>query len=100
MTTTWTREALQQLAAIEAFIARNNPQRAIAFVNYLIEQGELVALNPGIGRIVPELSNPDIREIIVKNYRLVYRKSRDKIEILTVYEGHKLLKMGKPDSNE
>ncbi|MBN2410148.1 type II toxin-antitoxin system RelE/ParE family toxin [candidate division KSB1 bacterium] len=90
MTISWTREALRQLTAIEKFIAGNNPARAETFVNNLVEHGELIAQNPWIGRIVPELANPDIREIIVKKYRLVYKIEKEKIVILTVFEGHKL----------
>ena len=45
-----------------------------------------------MGRIVPEIGSFNIRELIEGNYRIVYRYSREKIEILTVFEGHKLLK--------
>lgn len=40
---------------------------------------------------MPEISNPDIREIITKNYRIVYKIRPNSIAILTVFEGHKLL---------
>jgi len=41
----------------------------------------------------PETSNLCIRELIVKKYRIVYRLRRDQIEILTVFEGHRQLKL-------
>jgi plasmid stabilization system protein ParE len=63
-----------------------------SFVNYLIDKGESIALNPRIGRMVPEISNPEIRELIVKKYRIVYRVQEEEIVILTVFEGHKLLR--------
>lgn len=40
----------------------------------------------------PERSNPYIRELIVKKYRIVYRLNRDQIEILTVFEGYRRLR--------
>ncbi len=46
-----------------------------------------------MGRIVPEISNPEIRELIVEKYRIVYRVQEADIEILTVFEGHKLLRI-------
>ena len=46
-----------------------------------------------MGRIVPEISNPEIRELIVEKYRIVYRVQEEDIEILTVFEGHKLLRI-------
>ena len=93
MTVIWTREALEKLSEIEEFIGTDSPKRAEIFINYLIEHGELISQNPKIGRTVPGILNPDIREIIVKKYRIVYRIKKEKIEILTVFEGHRLLRI-------
>lgn len=93
MNVIWTKESLERLYEIEEYIARDSLERAEQFVNYLIERGESVAENPHIGRIVPEISNPDIREILVKKYRIVYRIQSNLIVILTVFEGHKLLNL-------
>jgi len=89
----WTKEALERLGDIEEFIAQNSLRRAEKFINFLIEQGESISQNPKIGRIVPEISNPNIRELITKKYRIVYRIKSDQIEILTVFEGHRLLRI-------
>jgi len=83
----WTHEALDKLSDIEDFISQDSPLRAARFVNYLIQRGEEVSKNPRIGRIVPEISNSDIREIIAKKYRIVYKIHENRIEILTVFEG-------------
>ncbi len=93
MRVVWTREAMDRLSDIEDFISQDSPQRAAKFVNYLIQRGEGVSKNPRIGRIVPEISNPNIREVIAKKYRIVYKIQENKIEILTVFEGHKLLSL-------
>ena len=44
---------------------------------------------PELGRIVPERNQPNIREIVVKNYRLVYRVHQKEkcLEILRVWHG-------------
>ncbi|MBN2089239.1 type II toxin-antitoxin system RelE/ParE family toxin [candidate division KSB1 bacterium] len=89
----WTAESLKSLAAIEDFIARDSPGRSQKFTNYLIERGESISKNPIIGRIVPEISNPSIRELIVKNYRIIYRLKKTDIEILTVHEAHRLFRL-------
>ncbi len=47
--------------------------------------------NPFLGRQVPEINNKTIRELLFRNYRIVYKIKSDSIEILTVFEGHKLL---------
>ncbi len=89
----WTEESLEKLSAIEEFISTDSPERAEIFVDYLVTKGESISENPKMGRIVPEISNPNIREIIVKKYRIVYKLSEKNIEILTVFEGHRLLRI-------
>ncbi|MBD3377763.1 type II toxin-antitoxin system mRNA interferase toxin, RelE/StbE family [candidate division KSB1 bacterium] len=88
----WTQEALTRLKEIQDYIGQNNPGRAKAFINILVEKTKILSSNPEIGRIVPETAHSDIREIIHKNYRIVYRRGKNHIEILTVFEGHKLFR--------
>jgi toxin ParE1/3/4 len=97
MNVIWTKEAFENLSEIEEFIANDSQQRAEKFVNYLIERGESNSQNPFIGRMLPEISKPNIRELITKKYRIVYRIKEDKIEILTVFEGHRLLRIDEID---
>jgi len=85
-----TREALNRLIEIEEFIAQDSPSRAEDFIDYFLEKVSLIPDNHEIGRIVPEISNIAIRELLIKNYRLVYRIKTTVIEILTVFEGHRL----------
>ena len=88
----WSRESLQQLIEIENYISRDNPERAVQFINRLIDRAGKIKDYPYKGRVVPEFSLNEIREVFEKNYRIVYRISEKQIEILTVFEGHKLLK--------
>jgi toxin ParE1/3/4 len=88
----WTHEAFEKLIEIEDFIANDSPERAASFVDEIIKQTETILPDkPLIGRIMPEIFNPDIRELIFKKYRIIYRVNKNKIEILTVFEGHRLL---------
>ena len=88
----WTKEALLRLQDIEEYISRDNPLMAIEFVDKLISLAESLIDNPEKGRIVPELSLENIRELLHKNYRIVYLVKKSSINILTVFEGHQLLK--------
>ncbi len=56
----------------------------------LVALGESLRTMPHRGRRVPELPNPAIRELILRNYRLVYRVQGSAVEILTVFEAHRL----------
>lgn len=94
----WTREALHQLTEIEDFIAKDNTERAAKFVDEIAEHAESVSPGePRIGRMAPEISNPDIRELIFKKYRIVYRINKNNLEILTVFEGHRQLQVNEID---
>ena len=91
----WTDEARERLWEIEAFIARDRAERAAAFIDSLINHAEeLLPENPQAGRIVPETDNPAIRELVFKGYRIIYRLSVDRIAVLSVFEGHRLLRGG------
>jgi toxin ParE1/3/4 len=49
---------------------------------------------PNAGRRVPEMGRDDVREIIVRNYRIVYQVADDgTVTVLHVIEGHRTLPM-------
>ena len=98
MNVTWSRESSENMVEIEEFIARNSIERAVRFVDGLIDHAEaILADNPRRGRIVPEIGNPDMRELIYRGYRIVYRLKGDALEILTVFEGHRQLRLNGSD---
>lgn len=88
----WTKESLIRLQEIEEYISLDNPVVAIEFVDKLISLAETLLNNPEKGRIGPELSLENIRELLYKNYRIAYLIKKSSIDILTVFEGHQLLK--------
>jgi toxin ParE1/3/4 len=89
----WTHEALLRLFEIEDFISQDSPDRARKFVDRIIEHTESLSDNPLSGRTVPEISNPEIRELIFRTYRIVYRIEGNNLDVLTVFEGHRLLRI-------
>ena len=93
MNVIWSAEALYELDQIERFIAQNNPQRASEFIETLLQSGDSLAYHPDKGRLVPELSIAAFREILIGRYRLIYYRSAERIDILTVFEGHRLLRL-------
>ncbi len=88
----WSNESLEKMREIQNFISDNNPGNAERFIRFLIDQTQPIAMSPNAGRMVPELENPEIGELIVKKYRLVYRVQKDRVCILTVFEGHRLIR--------
>ena len=93
----WTARARKDLLDIGDFIAIRSPVTAVSFTKELMDAVEVLRDRPNIGRVVPELSREDIRELIHENYRMVYRVLDTAIHVLTVFEGHRLLDLGEED---
>lgn len=88
----WTENAIQDLLGIKAFIAQDSVEHAEEWVNQLYFAGENLSRFSKRGRIVPEFDQDNLRELLIENYRLVYRVKAAKVEIITVFEGHRQLK--------
>lgn len=87
----WTGRARRDLEAIGDYIARDDPVAAVRWIEQLFGAVEQAASMPRSGRVVPEVGDRDVREIIRGRYRIVYRVRAAAIVVLTVFEGHRLL---------
>ena len=87
----WTAQAADDLEAIADFIKQDSPHYATLFVMNVLRAAERLGSFPKSGRMVPEANDPAIREIILGNYRIVYRVKQELVDILTVYHGARLL---------
>ena len=83
----WSPTARDDLHDIVIFIARESPEHAMMFAYELMSVADQLQLFPEHGRIVPEYRNPDLREIIFRPYRIVYRvdHQRKRCEIARVW---------------
>ena len=95
----WTETAKLDLQDIKRYIAADNPNAAKQWVRRLRERARNALHAPYSGRIVPELQQEDIRELIKGNYRIVYQVFADCLVVLTVFEGHQLLTEEKVDTS-
>lgn len=87
----WTDLAIDDLKSIHDFISLDSRVYARRQVSKIIKRVEQLQLQPQSGRIVPEFSNENIRELIEGNYRLVYRIIEDKIFIVRIHHSARLL---------
>jgi len=90
----WSRKAQQDLLEIGRYIARENRFAARRWVERLRQRARQAAEHPHAGRIVPEHSRAELREVLLRAYRIVYLVGDDSIEVLTVFEGHRLFPTG------
>ena len=87
----WTVQAADDLEAIVEFISRDSEHYARLLAVDILEAVKRLETLPELGRPVPEITTPDIREILCGDYRVIYRVRADLVEILTVYHGARLL---------
>ncbi|HET6244361.1 MAG TPA: type II toxin-antitoxin system RelE/ParE family toxin [Bacteroidia bacterium] len=74
-------------------IAKDSENYAQIQIPDFFEAARTLEEFPKAGRIVPELNDKNIREIIVGLYRILYRVlTKERIENLTVYHSYRLLK--------
>ena len=88
----WTLRARRDLDEIGTYISRDSPAAARRWIERLRDRARKAAQAPGAGRAVPEIEREEIREVLLGSYRILYRLRRDGIEVLTVFEGHRLLR--------
>jgi len=72
-TITWTEAASLDLDEIAQFIGRDSKFYAAAFVREARGAARSLRRFAERGRVVPEVADPDIRELFVRSYRLVYK---------------------------
>ena len=76
-------QAERDLRAINFYIARNSSADIAArFGNRLIDRALALTTLPERGRVVPEIGDPNVREIFFKSYRIVYRIRGDVIDVV------------------
>ncbi len=83
----WTEHAFENLRGIHAQIALSSPTVAREVAARLWESVGQLRHFPDSGRMVPERRAPDLRELVLPPYRLVYRRHDAVVEILTVFHG-------------
>lgn len=80
----WSRLADAQVDDAMAYISADRPSAALSWLERLLEQAKLLGKFPDQGRVVPELERNEIREIMVKPYRVIYRRAETTVEIVAI----------------
>ncbi len=83
----WTVEALDDLNAIGTFYKRTSPLYATSLVERLYQAVVVLENHTRLGRKVPEIDHDLIRELLIEQYRIIYRLTQDQVEIITIVHG-------------
>jgi len=87
----WTENAIDHLANIYEYIAFNSPTYARRMIDRITRRSEQIAEHALSGRKVPEFDAEDIREVIEKPYRIVYRIKPGQIDVIAVIHGARVM---------
>ena len=88
----WAYEATTDLEALAEYIARDSAFYASAFVQEIRDASRSLNEFSERGRIVPELGNPKVCELFVREYRLIYSIEESRVVMLGLIHGKRDLK--------
>ncbi len=80
----WSPLALERIREQSQYIARDDPTAARGWIGEVFASVEQLKEFPRSGRVVPELRNPDTRELLVRGHRVIYRLHDETISVLTI----------------
>ena len=87
----WTKRAITDLDSIGKYIAIDSENAAQKFVQELIKKADSLINYPEKGRPIPEKIAGNYRQVLHKNYRIIYKLNKKKVIISSVYHQKKLL---------
>ncbi len=91
MKVVWTQAALSQLSGIYEYIANDSQRYARVMVDRITSRSKQIGSFPESGEIVAEYADPTIREVVEGPYRLIYRTEPQRVAVLAVIHGARLL---------
>jgi plasmid stabilization system protein ParE len=81
----WSPLAIERAHEEARFIAADKPEAALRWLDGLFGCTDRPERFPDSGRVVPEIGLPEFREVIFgKAHRVLYRRGKDRVSILTV----------------
>jgi toxin ParE1/3/4 len=82
----WTNESKKDLKQIKDFISLDSPFYAQLTIDKIIEKVEVLKTKFYTGKQIPEIDDFCFREILYKNYRIMYKiVSEKQIDILSIF---------------
>jgi len=87
----WSPLSIDRITEIAKYIAEDNLNAAEKWLEEIFNSVEQLQTFPQSGRIVPELNEPSIRDLLFGNYRIVYLIEEKHISVLTVRNVRQIL---------
>lgn len=98
----WSPRAYADLESIGDYHAQTAPGYAEVLVRTLLGVVERLATFPASGRVIPEIEDEALREVVYRNYRIAYihLPDDDRVEVLTVFHSSRQFGAGPGGANE
>jgi toxin ParE1/3/4 len=80
----WTPRARADLKAIHDYIAKDSRENAKRVAHEIRRKADALAEPPRPGRKVPEVNDPDLREISAYSWRIIYLLRNNSVFIVTL----------------
>lgn len=100
MKVVWAPLAIERAVEQARFIAADKPEAGRRWLDGLFAAVGKLAKFPQLGKMVPELERPEIREIAFGSHRVIYRVEKRQVSVLTIRHGRRLLDAGEIDPRE
>ena len=83
----WTESAQRALDDVLGDIAETSPSGAVRVLTRALDTAASLSTLAERGRVVPEIGEPTLRQLLVYDYRLLYRMLDDRIVIRAFLHG-------------
>ena len=83
----WTKQGYSTLDEAVDYVAQDSLTAAQQLLESALDSAESLSMFGERGRIVPELQQPNVRELLIQRYRLIYEVFDAKVEILAFIHG-------------
>jgi toxin ParE1/3/4 len=101
-TIVWAGRARSDLRLSAEYIRRASPKAARAFVSAVFQAARSLSESPERGRVVPDIDDPEVRELFVGRYRLLYGVHPEAVWVMRVLHSSRdlLLALRRPPSED
>jgi plasmid stabilization system protein ParE len=85
----WSTESVGDLDALANYIAKDSPIYAASFIREILNLSYSLSELSKRGRVVPEFGDTNIRELFVRDYRMIYLIENKRVVVLALVHGNR-----------
>ena len=83
----WSESAWDDLEETLDYISKDSPFYAAAFAQEVLDASRTLKDLSERGRVIPEFNRPELRELFIRRYRLMYEINQDTVFIIAFIHG-------------